>query len=119
MSGEDNKGDGIVLCGKDPQTAMKERGWNVTDYKVGLRCQQLDCSNTFGTAQARLAYSTQYENQLVTKWLRKKHLSTCSFRFNNASHAELQVQCARQSSPQFFQHAHAVCVNGRSIARLR
>jgi hypothetical protein len=34
VSGEDNKGDGIVLCGQDPQAAMRERGWNVTAYKV-------------------------------------------------------------------------------------
>lgn len=37
VSGEDNKGDGIVLCGQDPQAAMRERGWNVTAYKVRER----------------------------------------------------------------------------------
>jgi hypothetical protein len=36
VSGEENKGDGIVLCDKDPQEAMKERGWNTTTYKVGV-----------------------------------------------------------------------------------
>lgn len=35
VSGEENKGDGIVLCGQDPQEAMRERGWNTTNYKVG------------------------------------------------------------------------------------
>lgn len=34
VSGEDNKGDGIVLCGQDPQAVMRERGWNVSTYKV-------------------------------------------------------------------------------------
>jgi hypothetical protein len=39
VSGEDNKGDGIVVCGQDPQAAIKERGWNTTVYKV-RRCQK-------------------------------------------------------------------------------
>lgn len=34
VSGEDNRGDGIVLCGKDPQALLKERGWNSSVYKV-------------------------------------------------------------------------------------
>lgn len=34
MSGEDNKGDGIVLCDKDPEQAVKDKGWDSTRYKV-------------------------------------------------------------------------------------
>jgi hypothetical protein len=36
VSGEENKGDGIVLCGKHPEEAMRDRGWNATTYKVGV-----------------------------------------------------------------------------------
>lgn len=41
VSGEDNKGDGIVMCGSDPEQVLKDKGWNTTQYKVGSQQQSL------------------------------------------------------------------------------